>query len=142
MRKCEFIKTMVGKPWVNRAYSFDECDCFGLVYLYMSEVLKVIPKLTDEYLTGDDFEVAFSKQLETGQWQKQERQEFDSIVFMMYSGDIPMHCGIMISKTECLHAFGNKGRGQVQLWKLAQVKTFLRRYYNQDPKVEFYKWVG
>jgi len=141
MNKQEFIEKIVGTPWVNRAHSFDECDCFGLVYLYMKHVTGICPELTDDYLTGEDFAKAFSSQLESGKWVKQDRQDADTIVFMMYANDIPMHCGVMLDRVNCIHAFGSEGKGRVAVWKLSQVKSFLIGRFG-EPRVEFYKWVN
>ena len=144
MNKKEFVTKVIGVPWVDRAYGFNGCDCFGLVYLYMSEVLGSITKLTDEYLNGLDFQLAFNAQLNTGEWAKLDGPQDGAIVFMMYSGEVALHCGIMLDRVNCLHAYGSKERGQVVVWKMSQVKKHLSRLYKlgEDPRVEFFKWVG
>lgn len=143
MNKNDFIFDVIGASWVDRSYSMKEHDCFGLVYLYMSKVLNIVPELTDEYLNGVNFSTAFQSQLDAGKWIRQEVPDSDTIVFMMFAGEVPAHCGVMIDKVNCLHAFGNKDRGgQTVIWKLSTVKKHLRRYYNlnEQPRVEFYKW--
>lgn len=144
MDKNAFVDKIVGTPWVDRAYGFDGCDCFGLVYLYLAEVEGKFAKLTDSYLTGVDFQQAFNDQLDTGEWIKLNGPQDGAIVFMMYIGDIPTHCGIMLDMVNCLHAFGSNGGGMSLVWKLSQVKKHLERYYKlgETPRVEFFKWVG
>jgi hypothetical protein len=39
MTQSDFIGLVNGKPWANRACSFDEMDCWGLVVLYYRHVL-------------------------------------------------------------------------------------------------------
>lgn len=144
MNKKDFVNKIVGTPWVDRAYGFDGCDCFGLVYLYLSEVEGKIAKLTSCYTTGVNFSLAFNAQLNTGEWIKLEGPEDGAIIFMMYAGDIPVHCGVMLNRVDCLHAFGSSGNGQAVVWKMSQVKKHLTRFYKlgETPRVEFYKWVG
>lgn len=144
MNKKDFTNKIVGTPWVDRAYGFDGCDCFGLVYLYLLEVENKTPSLTGEYVDGSSFSEAFNAQLETGEWVKLESPEEGAIIFMMYAGDLPVHCGIMLNRVDCLHSFGCDGIGQVVVWKMAQVMRHLSRFYklNEKPRVEFYKWVA
>lgn len=146
MNKSEFINEIVGTQWVNRAYGFDGCDCFGLVYLYYSQVLQVLPTLSAEYLENNDFSVAFQAQLDTGEWRSVDRPDGNELVFMCFNGDIPMHCGVMIDRNQILHAFGDPttGKGQVTIWNLSTMVRYLARYYKMDemPRIEFYKWVG
>jgi hypothetical protein len=144
MNKKEFLNKIIGTPWVDRAYGFDGCDCFGLVYLYLSEVEGKISKLTNCYLDGTDFQLAFNAQLNTGEWARLDGPSDGAIVFMMYAGDVALHCGIMLDKVNCLHAFGSNGKGQTVIWKMPQVKKHLSRFYKlgEAPRVEFFKWVG
>ncbi len=143
MNKKEFIDKIIGTPWVNRAYGFDGCDCFGLVYLYYSQVLELIPTLTDEYLSKYNFTVAFQCQLDAGEWMKVDRPDGDEVVFVCFEGDVPLHCGVMIDRNNVLHAFGSdKNQGQATIWNMAVMLRYLKRYYkmNEQPRVEFYKW--
>jgi len=144
MDKKEFVNKIIGTPWVDRAYGFDGCDCFGLVYLYMSEVEGVIPKLSSDYLSGVEFQKAFNSQLDTGEWVRLDGPRNGAIVFMMYAGDIPLHCGIMLDNVNCLHSYGGKNNGQAVVWKMPQVKRYLSRRFKlgEKPRVEFFKWVG
>lgn len=142
MTKQEFINDIIGKPWINRAYSMDGCDCFGLVYLYLSKVCGLFPKLTTEYLNNQPFQEAFMAQLNTGEWQQVDSPSGGDIVFMMYSGDVPLHCGVMIDSVNCLHSYGSDARaGQVVIWSLRQVKKHLSvaLKLGESPRVEFFR---
>ncbi|RLJ10259.1 hypothetical protein CKF66_27855, partial [Klebsiella pneumoniae] len=39
MTQSDFIGLVNGKPWANRACSFEQMDCWGLVVLYYRHVL-------------------------------------------------------------------------------------------------------
>ena len=39
MTQSDFIGLVNGKPWANRACSFEQMDCWGLVVLYYRNVL-------------------------------------------------------------------------------------------------------
>jgi cell wall-associated NlpC family hydrolase len=143
MNQREFINKIIGTPWVNRAYGFDGCDCFGLVYLYFYKVKGVMQDLTPEYLNNKNFSDAFQAQLNSGSWIKVDRPAGDEVVFMCFNGDMPMHCGVMINRNEVLHSFGSvENPRQVCIWTLKTMISNLRRYYkmNENPRVEFYKW--
>lgn len=144
MNKKQFIEKIIGTPYENRAHSFDSCDCFGLVYLYYSEVLGIKFGLTESYLNGDDFHGAFMAQLQRGRWDKIKRPSGEEVVFMMYNRDIPLHCGVMIDSVNCLHSLGNPttNTGQAVMWTISQVERYLWRVHGLDhtPRVEFYRW--
>ena len=144
MNKKEFINKLVGVKYKNRGYDFDGCDCFGVIYLYLKHALNIEIDLTESYKKGLTFQTAFLDQLAAGQWEKLTRPTDNALVFMLFAGDIPMHCGIMLNTVDCLHAFGNgeKETGQVVIWKMSQIKAHLARYYslNTAPRVEFYAW--
>lgn len=118
MNKVEFIDKMVGVKYVNRGYSLEGCDCFGLVYLYYKHVHGADIELSDEYFNYDDFLTSFTAQL--NDWEEVASPESGDCCFVSFSNGIPTHCGIMISKDKVLHANGfreNKD-GQVLIWGL------------------------
>ncbi len=139
MTKEDFVSKIVGTKYINRGYDFDGCDCFGLCYLYYREVEDLNVGLTKEYLNFSDFKIAFNAQLSG--WKKIERPENDCCVFVCFSGDIPMHCGIMLDKTRVLHAYGNPStnEGQAAIWKINVMKRFLEQRYGEC-RMEYYKW--
>lgn len=137
MDKSQFILSIVGAPYKSRGYSFGGCDCWGLVYLYYKEVMGFTPRLSDEYLNHDDFSTAMMAQID--EWEKVERPTEHDLVFVCFNGEIPLHCGVMISPTKILHAYTEGS--QVQIWSLFSMLRHLRRYYkmNTEPRVEFYR---
>lgn len=146
MGKSEFINKIVGTQYINRGYGFDGCDCFGLVYLYYSQVLGVIPTLTNEYLNSCEFQMAFQTQIDSGEWEAVDKPSGDELVFTCFNGDIPMHCGVMIDRNQVLHAFGDPttNKGQVTIWSVSTMVRYLSRYYKMNtlPRIEYYRWVG
>ena len=142
MNQSEFVSKIIGTPWINRGYAFDGCDCFGLVYLYMKHVQKTVVGLSGEYMTGVEFTKSFMAQLDAGKWVKVDTPSSESVVFMMFNGDIPMHCGIMLNKVDCLHTFGGEDKGKVVVWKLRQLKRHIKFFHSleAEPRVEFYQW--
>lgn len=143
MHKDDFARKVVGTQYINRGHDYDGMDCYGLVYLYFRDVLGVVTDLTDEYLNGDDFTIAFQAQLESGGWVKTDSPEGGEVVFMMYDDNgIPKHCGVMFDSKTCLHAHGSDAVGQVTLWPMRKVEAYIKRIYgiNHKPRLEFYKW--
>lgn len=59
MHKPDFIHAMEGKPWRDRACSFDAADCWGLVVLYYRHVLGIEIHQTPDYEAGSDFLTCF-----------------------------------------------------------------------------------
>ena len=49
MHQPDFIHAMEGKPWRDRACSFDAADCWGLVVLYYRHVLGIEIHQTPDY---------------------------------------------------------------------------------------------
>lgn len=136
MNKVDFINSMVGVQYINRGYSLDGCDCFGLVYLYYKHVHGFDINLSDEYLNYEDFLTSFTVQL--AEWEEVDQPKDGDCCFVCFNGDIPTHCGIMISKNEVLHSQGDPSTniGQVSVWKLGVLKRVIGtdvRYYR--PKV-------
>lgn len=128
----EFINKVIGVKWVDRACSFDEMDCWGLVILYYRHVIGV--ELTDikgyKSKNGSIETEAIPESLRN--WQPCHKH--NNSVFLAYIGDIPRHVGVVIDN-HALHANGNSiDGGQVQYNKLDAIE----RMYT---KVEYYKHV-
>lgn len=136
----EFVSKIVGVSYKNRGHDFDSVDCFGVVYLYFRHVVGVIPSMTSEYSNGDSFSLSFNSQLSTGEWDMVDNPSGGEVVFMMFNGEIPLHCGVMIDDSNCIHAMGDpvKNTGQVMLWKISQLKRYLATHSNG--RLEYYKW--
>ncbi len=142
MTSSEFIDQMVGVPWVNRAQSLNECDCYGLIILYYRHVHGIELSEHEGYSDGSaEMGSGFFVELDKGQWKKSDCG--DGVAFMAFitiDGErVPGHCGVIIGDY-CLHAQGWEDaeghHGQVQCTKINSLK---RLYKNQ---MEFYKYVG
>lgn len=133
MNKIDFINDIVGTNYVNRGYSMNGCDCFGLVYLYYKHVHGVELELSEEYLNYEDFLTSFTAQLD--EWDEVDNPQDGDCCFVGFSDGLPTHCGVMVSKTEVLHAKGKgmHSNGQVLAWKL---KTMIRL---MGPEVKYYR---
>ncbi len=51
MHKSDFVAAMEGKPWRDRACSYEAADCWGLVVLYYRHVLGIEIHQTPDYET-------------------------------------------------------------------------------------------
>nr|WP_264041573.1 NlpC/P60 family protein [Pectobacterium carotovorum] len=126
MKKTEFIKRMIGVPWVNRACSFDACDCWGLVALYYRHVLGTELHDVAGYESDSDFLTCFSG--EVVYWQRSELPINDGI-FVGYVGSRPEHVGLVIDG----NAFHSRGaNGSVAMHRL----PIIERAFT---KLEFYR---
>ena len=141
MTKNEFINQIVGTQYVNRGYSLDGCDCYGLVYLYYKFVYEWESLITKEYKDYKDFSISFTAQLQD--WQEVEKPNDGDCCFVCFSHNEPIHCGVYIGKNKVLHANGDpkNNMGQVQVWSMSLMKRYLSRYYklNQEPVIKFYR---
>lgn len=105
MHKDEFIKRMLGVPWRNRASTFDECDCWGLVLLYYLHVLNIdIPTLSD-YESGEQFGQCYESGVSC--WAVQNKAIGDCI-FVAWIGSAPVHVGLVIDGV-AVHSRGENG---------------------------------
>lgn len=137
MTRQDFIESMVGIPWVNRASSFNECDCWGLVVLYYSHVLGIkLPEIAGFADSSKSIADGFFEQVETGAWSKSD----SGVVFMSFiklnGVRTPVHCGVKIGGM-VLHAQGNEEKGgQVACHRFSAIK----RIYKGD--IELYEFIG
>ena len=131
MTSIEFQKKVVGTRYLNRGYDFDGFDCFGLCYLYYKHVKGFTPTISDEYHSHEDFSKSFCAQLH--EWESVERPKEGDCLFVCFNGDIPMHCGIMISKNQVLHADKN----QCMIWNMQCMTRYLRRFYKLGRRREW-----
>lgn len=104
MDKQEFIDKVLFKPWVNRAATFDEMDCFGLVQLYNEHVLGVPPFAVKGYEEGARFGRVVSDNINKYYFQCGRYQEHAMVMF--YKGELPIHVGICIGGNRVLHCNG------------------------------------
>jgi cell wall-associated NlpC family hydrolase len=130
----EFIKKILGKPWVNRAHTFGAVDCFGLVILYYQHVLRIdLP-----VVPGFDEKVNFVDCFNEGQkrWQEISLPNETGILFTCYHGDVPMHVGLCVGHGKVLHCRGSENQpGKVEIHSLRAIQ----RLYG---KISYHKFIG
>jgi len=112
----EFLKAVIGKPWVNRADGMNEFDCWGLVVAYYREVLGI----TIPVYLGGDIQSGYLEEIESGRW-----KEGQGIVFMCFIDGIPSHCGLVFDN-QVLHSNGWKGSGQVTMQPLRKIQRIFK----------------
>jgi len=127
MLKQKFVQAMTGKPWSNRACTFETADCWGLVVLYYRHVLGIEIHQTPDYEAGRDFLTCFEG--DRVFWQQSELSVNDGI-FIAYYGAAPVHVGLTIDG----QAFHSRGEsGHVRLDKLRTLEKVFTR-------LEFYRY--
>jgi len=126
MTKLNFILNTLGLPWVNRASSFEACDCYGLVKLFYKEVLNINLSEVKGYKSGEcnvnsGFMSVISDWVEI-------KNPIDSCVFISFRDGKADHVGIMIDKTNALHSRGSlEEHGKVEIHN---IKTLESMYTN------------
>lgn len=105
MKRDEFINRMLDVPWVNRACSFDTCDCWGLVVLYYRHALGIEIHHDAGYESDRDFVTCYQGEVEF--WQRTNHPVDDGI-FIGYIGSQPAHIGLIIDG-QAFHSRGENG---------------------------------
>lgn len=134
MTQNDFIKKILGKPWVNRASTFDAADCFGLIILYYKNVLDIDLPVVDGFAEKGNFLGCYNK----GKilWQETKAPIENGIVFTCYRGDVPMHVGLCVGQGLALHSRGTeKQPGKVEIHSLRAIS----RLYG---KMTYHKFIG
>lgn len=122
MTQNEFIKIMLHKPWVNRASSFESCDCFGLVMLYYKHVMGIDLPVVDGYNEVTPVGKCWSVGIK--QWEEVEKPVAQGLMFTCYEGDTANHVGIVISPTKVLHCRGTVGDpGKVEIHSIRAMRA-------------------
>ena len=125
MNQNEFIKKILGSPWVNRSSSFDACDCYGLVTLYYKHVLGIDLPIIAGYARGE-CDTAQGWKSGIHQWQQMDRPTIDGLLFTCYKGGEPSHVGVIISATKVLHSRGYPGSpGKVEIYRKMTTHKFI-----------------
>lgn len=118
----EFIDRVIGKPWVDRASSFDEVDCFGLVILYYKHVLNIELPVITGYAQGV---CNTSQGWQSGihQWQQLDKAVGHGLLFTCYKDGKPSHVGVTIGPLKVLHARGSVGHpGKVEVHSIRAIE--------------------
>lgn len=127
MEKSEFIERMIGVPWVNRACSLTECDCWGLIVLYYRHVMNIEIPVIDDYVNNSGFVECFSIGIK--RWERINSPS-DGAMVAAYYGSKPIHVGIFLDGN-VLHS-----RGESDAVRMDRLITFERVY----TKLEFYRY--
>lgn len=136
MDRSEFINKMLGVRWVNRASSFDSCDCWGLVILYYKHVLNINLPEVEGYEDGVEISDCWNVEIETGRWKKVEIPEENGLVFTCYRDGDPSHVGIFLGAGKVLHTTGGfKSGGSVQV-------NTVRNIGKMCGKMTYHKFIG
>lgn len=134
MTQNEFIKKVVGLPWVNRAISFDAVDCYGLVVLYYRHVLGVelpIPEGFNEKLKTDE---CWNNGI--SDWEQVSSPNTGGLMFTCYKGGSPCHVGVTISPTHVLHCRGSeRNPGKVEVHSVRTIESIYG-------KITYHKFIG
>ncbi|OKP29434.1 hypothetical protein BSQ40_09145 [Serratia fonticola] len=118
---------MTGKPWSNRACTFEAADCWGLVVLYYRHVLGIEIHQTPDYEAGRDFLTCLEG--DRVFWQP-SALAVDNGIFIAYYGSAPIHVGLIVDG----QAFHSRGEaGHVRLDKLRTLEKVFT-------KLEFYHY--
>lgn len=127
MHKSDFVNVMEGRPWRDRACSFNAVDCWGLVVMYYRHVLGIEIHQTPDYEAGSDFLTCFAGDVVF--WQRAAKSA-DGCIFIAYYGDKPKHVGLVVDG----QAFHSRGEsGHVRFDKLRTLEKVFTR-------VEFYDY--
>lgn len=99
-----FAQQMLGKPWVDRACSYDFVDCWGLVVMYFRRVNGINIHHDDGYSSGLSFATCYSS--EVCFWRPEEHAVPGGI-FVSFTGSNPTHVGLVYPGGKILHARQN-----------------------------------
>ena len=134
MNQHEFIKKIRGKPWVNRASSFDAVDCFGLIMLYYKHVLSIDLPVVEGFAEKVNFLECYNKG--KALWKEVDSPVENGIVFTCYRGDEPMHVGLCVGQGYALHSRGTeKQHGKVEIHSLRAIERLYGR-------MTYHKFIG
>lgn len=134
MTQAEFIKKILGKPWRNRASSFDAADCWGLVALYYKHVLNINIPTVAGFIENEEFEQCYSENLHL--WQQVDTPPHEGLVFTCYKGKTPTHVGLCVGHGKALHSRGDKSEnGKVEIHSLRAIESVCG-------KMTFHKFIG
>lgn len=129
MLKDEFIGKVIGKPWRNRACTFDAMDCWAVVVLYYRHVIGIEIHQTADYESGHDFMTCYDGDVVF--WRRTELFA-EGDIFVAWVGSKPVHVGLIIDG-KALHSRGDNGHVRYDAIRTIQ-KLFTR--------VEFYQYAG
>tara|TARA_R100000951_G_scaffold2179_1_gene3697 strand:+ start:97 stop:516 length:420 start_codon:yes stop_codon:yes gene_type:complete len=134
MHQNEFIEKIIGKPWVNRASSFDGADCWGVVVLYYKHVLNIDIPTVQGFIENDQFEKCYSENLHL--WEEVKSAVVAGLVFTCYKGKSPSHVGVCIGGGKVLHSRGTEdNHGKVEIHSIRAIEAVYG-------KITLHKFIG
>ncbi len=134
MNQNEFIKKTLGKPWVNRASSFDACDCWGLVVLYYKHVLDINIPTVQGFIENNNFEKCYQENNHL--WEEVTKPITEGLVFTCYKGGKPTHVGICAGHGKVLHSRGSfDDKGSVAVHSIRSIEAVYG-------KMTYHKFIG
>lgn len=96
--------SFIGIPYANRGSSFEGCDCWGLVWLYYTEVLKKQIPRYDGYPDAEAPEIGGYISERWNQWASVELPNIEpGDVLALRVGRLPVHCGVYVGHGMMLH---------------------------------------
>lgn len=130
----EYIDTVIGKPWVDRATGPDSFDCWGLVVDSFEKVEGIKLPVVFGYADGIETSQCAESEIAKSHW-VEVTQPTAGLVFVCESSGGASHVGRMIDSTWCLHS--PHGGSGVQVNKIAAMKRLNRnqtyRYFKYAP---------
>lgn len=97
-------RQFIGIPYVDRGSSFDGCDCWGLVWLYHTQVLhREVPRY-DGYESAEAPSIVEYISSRWNQWESVEPAHMEhGDVLALRVGRLPVHCGVYVGRGHMLH---------------------------------------
>jgi hypothetical protein len=138
MNNIDWINSVVGKPWQDRANGPNSFDCWGLVEDYFLRVRKSALSEVAGYANGEPIEAIGAAEAQG--WPEAENHS-DGVVFCIYTeaGDM-IHVGAILDIYKAgyyaVHAAGKNGRGQVIAEPIQQPIT---KYTRLKCTIKYYK---
>ncbi len=134
MNITEYIESVIGKPWVDRAAGPNAFDCWGLVVDSFDKVEGVELPTVLGYSDGIKTSKCAKHEIERSHWIEVDNPTAGLVFVCEHSGGAS-HVGRMIDSTWCLHS--PHGGSGVQVNKLAAMKRLNRnqtyRYFKYAP---------
>lgn len=115
MTPAEFAGRTVGIPWRKWHSSFEACDCYGLVLLYLKHVSGVDLGEVPHTDIIDGFD-------RSTDWEQCDA-EAGAVGWMAFRDDAPTHCGVLLGPGRVLHAEGGESHpGTVRVARLLAIR--------------------
>jgi len=133
----DWINSVVGKPWVDRAAGPNAYDCWGLVTDSFLRIDGITLSNAPGYTEGEPIETAGNDFRDQLGWPEQAQASNGSVFCVYLSNGAMVHVGRVLAITGiglyAVHAAGKNGVGQVTAEPLRQLTD---RYTS---RLKFYK---